>query len=263
METKRDLYGLPALLALLYVSGGILWGLCAAAVFTVMVALSRWIPFLRNWAGTVFIALIAVGCVYALIMTLSILMRREVISLIPTRKLWIKYQIKVMESITRRIGMDPDKAVRSYITLSNEFIVKKLDRDLKNGVKAERVLILLPHCIQLNSCGFRITSDVYNCRKCGKCVVASFLQLSERFGFDLIVSTGGTMARKAVKDKQPDIILAVACERDLLSGIKDTISLPVIGILNERPNGPCYNTTVDPAAVEAVLRTVFGEASTA
>jgi hypothetical protein len=150
--------------------------------------------------------------------------------------------------------VNPDKAVRSFITLNNEFIIRKLQKKKKDP---ERVLILLPHCIQLNSCSFKITSDINNCRKCGKCVVSGFIDLSTRFGFDVFVSTGGTMARKVVIERRPDIILAVACERDLLSGIKDTLALPVLGILNERPNGPCYNTTVSPLAVEGMLMRVF------
>jgi hypothetical protein len=37
----------------------------------------------------------------------------------------------------------------------------------------------------------------------------------------------------------------VACELDLTTGIQDTYPIPVIGILNERPNGPCINTRAD------------------
>jgi hypothetical protein len=46
----------------------------------------------------------------------------------------------------------------------------------------------------------------------------------------------------------------VACERDLTSGIQDTHPLPVYGILNERPEGPCRNTLVDLTTLEKALR---------
>jgi hypothetical protein len=64
------------------------------------------------------------------------------------------------------------------------------------------------------------------------------------------VATGGTLARKIVVDKRPDIIIGVACERDLTSGIQDSYPLPVFGILNRRPNGPCYDTDVDLELIE-------------
>ena len=39
--------------------------------------------------------------------------------------------------------------------------------------------------------------------------------------------------------------MAIACERDLTSGIQDVYPLPAVGVLNIRPNGPCFNTHVD------------------
>ena len=48
-----------------------------------------------------------------------------------------------------------------------------------------------------------------------------------------------------VKEAKPKAIIAIACERDLASGMADVFPIPVIGVLNQRPNGPCCNTTVD------------------
>ena len=53
------------------------------------------------------------------------------------------------------------------------------------------------------------------------------------------------MARRIVLENRPEAIVAVACELDLTAGIQDTYPIPVIGILNERPNGPCINTKAD------------------
>ena len=39
--------------------------------------------------------------------------------------------------------------------------------------------------------------------------------------------------------------MAIACERDLTGGIQDVYPLPAVGVLNIRPNGPCFNTHVD------------------
>ena len=54
---------------------------------------------------------------------------------------------------------------------------------------------------------------------------------------------------------RPNAILAVACERDLTSGIQDVFPMPVIGVLNRRPNGPCFNTSVDIDAIEEEIKT--------
>ena len=78
--------------------------------------------------------------------------------------------------------------------------------------------------------------------------------LSHKYGIHLAVATGGTLARQVVKAIRPKAIVAVACERDLTSGIQDVFPLPVLGVLNERPNGPCFNTRVDIAKVEEAIK---------
>ena len=55
-------------------------------------------------------------------------------------------------------------------------------------------------------------------------------------------------------ETRPRLIIAVACERDLTSGVQDTHPLPVYGILNHRPEGPCRNTLVTLRLVEDALR---------
>ena len=60
-------------------------------------------------------------------------------------------------------------------------------------------------------------------------------------------------------ETNPELILGVACERDLASGIVDTYPIPVIGILIDRPEGPCINTRVDVDKVNNALETFLSE----
>ena len=90
-----------------------------------------------------------------------------------------------------------------------------------------------------------MTHDVYNCKQCDRCQVGGLLKIAKEYGCQFIVVTGGTLARMKVKEAKPKAIIAIACERDLASGMADVFPIPVIGVLNERPNGPCCNTTVD------------------
>jgi hypothetical protein len=49
--------------------------------------------------------------------------------------------------------------------------------------------------------------------------------------------------------------LALACERDLMSGIKDIAEkIPVLAIPNKRPEGPCKNTHVSLRELEEALK---------
>lgn len=141
------------------------------------------------------------------------------------------------------------KIEQSFIEVSNHLV-----RNQKIKVAASKILILTPHCIQLDTCPYKITRDIKNCRRCGRCSVGPLLDLADKYGVNIAVATGGTLARQFVKTIRPRAIIAVACERDLTSGIQDVFPLPVIGVLNERPFGPCFNTKVDISKVEDTIK---------
>ncbi len=147
------------------------------------------------------------------------------------------------------LGIDRDRVKRSFIAVNNALVMA--------GRRAEpprRVLLLLPHCLQATDCPHRITGGlIENCRGCGKCVIAGLLELARDHGLPLAVATGGTLARRVIREQRPDAIVAVACEMDLTSGIRDSYPLPVYGVLNERPHGPCRDTTVDLEEVRAAI----------
>lgn len=126
------------------------------------------------------------------------------------------------------------------------------------GIKTKRILLLLPHCLQINECDVRITNDIYNCKRCGRCEIKDLIGIAEENNLKLFVATGGNLARRIVKDERPEAIVAVACERDLSSGIADSYPLPVLGIPNERPYGPCLNTRVNLEKVKEAIE-FFGK----
>lgn len=87
------------------------------------------------------------------------------------------------------------------------------------------------------ACPRRLTHNVELCERCGRCPVGALLDLRDVLGIRLAIATGGTIARRIVVEIQPRCIVAVACERDLTSGIQDSYPVPVFGVLNERPCG--------------------------
>lgn len=108
------------------------------------------------------------------------------------------------------------------------FINNKLVLAEARIVKAERLLILLPHCLQYHECSVRITGDIENCEACGKCRIRELVTLSSKYNVSIVVATGRTLARRIVKEKRPSVIIAVACERDLKI---DFLELDVVSIL--------------------------------
>lgn len=196
-------------------------------------------PVLPIILGSV-LGLVSLGVLSGLLLlVLTLLTGRDLFWSERLRRVVIKYLFPAIISLGRLVGVDRDTLQQSFIALNNQLVRAK-----KLRVPPEKALILLPHCIQMFDCAIKITGDVTKCVRCGKCNISDLAELAERFHIDIAVATGGTLARKLIVEKRPRFILAVACERDLTSGIRDAYPLPVIGILNHRPNGPCFNTSI-------------------
>jgi hypothetical protein len=191
------------------------------------------------------------------ILLFAILFERDLPGTRRLRGLLVRGLFPPIVAVARLLGIPKDKVERSYIAVNNQLVCR-------SGLRAppEKILILLPHCLQVDSCDIRITGDIRNCRGCGRCPIAGLVELGERFGVHLSVATGGTIARRIIVEQRPQMIIAVACERDLTSGIQDAHPLPVYGILNDRPYGPCFNTLVDLKNVEAALERLVGRGRT-
>ncbi|MDA8053192.1 MAG: DUF116 domain-containing protein [Deltaproteobacteria bacterium] len=153
--------------------------------------------------------------------------------------------------ITSIFRINRDKMQSSFIEINN-FLLFSLNKQILK----DRILILLPHCLQLHNCKAKITEDVHNCLKCGKCNIKELALLSDKKGIFIAVATGGTLARRVLEEKRPKAVIAVACERDLSSGIIDSFPLPVYGLPNIRPNGPCRDTLVDVNALCGLIEKI-------
>lgn len=159
--------------------------------------------------------------------------------------------------LAKLFGISKRRLEGSFIATSNRMFTRMGIR-----VPADRLLVVTPHCLQLATCPHKITRDPKNCKRCGGCDIGALVTLSEEMGFHFFVATGGTLARQIVYKTRPKAVLAIACERDLMSGIQDVYPLPAVGVLNIRPNGPCYNTHVDIDEVKAQLEKIILPAKT-
>lgn len=227
-------------------------------VASLILFVSLWIGFSENITLVKFIMLFfGAFFIFIIINILSIIML--------SKKLFEKNNLSSFESkilyysislyyplliFTANITKIDKNKIRLIYTNINNLLIKSK----KIKIKKEELLILLPHCLQDSKCQFKITNDINNCRKCGKCDIDKILKLKEKYKINVVVATGGTLARKWIMDMKPKAIVAVACERDLSSGISDVKGLPVLGVLNDRPNGPCINTRVSIDRLEEAIK---------
>lgn len=164
---------------------------------------------------------------------------------------WIRaFVLKVLYPLLMLVSSffkNKKESYQSFIINVNNKLVKK------EKLNPKKILLLLPHCLQISECDIRLTYNIYNCKRCGKCEIRDLINIAEENKLSLFVATGGSLARRIINDLKPDAVVAVACENDLSSGIADTYPLPVIGIPNIRPYGPCVNTYVDLCKVKDAI----------
>lgn len=121
-----------------------------------------------------------------------------------------------------KLGLSRDRVFNSFIKVNNA-----VSRSHTKAGPPRKLLVLLPRCLS------RDTRQ-------------QIRSIMEGRPHAVATAGGGEEARKAIRKERPDFIIALACERDLASGIKDVaLHVPVIGIPNKRPEGPCKNTQVD------------------
>lgn len=171
-----------------------------------------------------------------------------------TRVIAIKILFPFLFAASRLLRINQDEIRRAFIAINNKIVLSSISSGYEG-----KILLLLPHCIQHHECDVRLIHDPQNCKKCGKCRIKDIISIATRYEIIVAVATGGTLARKIVLSHRPALIIAVACERDLVSGIQDTYPLPVLGIFNERPNGPCFDTDISLDLIDNVLGMLIKE----
>lgn len=209
-------------------------------------------PSLPKISAALFTILSLVALLGTLLLVLTTALGKDILFTRFMRGVVIKFLLPVIETIGKLLGISKDTIRQSFVAMNNSLVISQ-----KYKLKPDRLLILLPHCLQLFDCEIKVTGDINKCVRCGRCDIRGLAELAQKYRIDISVATGGTLARKVIIEKRPKLVLAVACERDLTSGIKDCYPLPVIGILNDRPFGPCFNTKVDVAKIDAALQAVL------
>jgi uncharacterized protein len=208
------------------------------------------LPLLFTLVLAVFVFVMLSG---GLLLVFTILSGKENFLSQKLRGLVAKVLFPFMILMGKVMGVSKVKVQQSFVELNNHLV-----RSNNRRTRPKRLLILLPHCIQNFDCQIKITGNIRNCKGCGKCEIKELIELAEEHQIDIAVATGGTLARRIIVEKRPEVIVAVACELDLTTGIQDTYPIPVIGILNERPYGPCINTTADIRKVKKAILDFLG-----
>jgi len=85
------------------------------------------------------------------------------------------------------------------------------------------------------------------------------LAVAGRYEVPVFVATRGQLARRVIRERRPRAVVAVACERDMMTGLRDVAGkLPVLGLTMRLPNGPCRDAMLDLDVMEQWVRSWVG-----
>jgi uncharacterized protein len=98
------------------------------------------------------------------------------------------------------------------------------------------LLLLIPRCLS------KVTLD-------------GVLGIAGKYGVPVFVATRGQLARRVIRERRPRAVVAVACERDMVSGLHDVAGkIPVLGLTMTLPAGPCKDAALDLVQLEQWVR---------
>jgi uncharacterized protein len=103
-------------------------------------------------------------------------------------------------------------------------------------VNQGELLLLIPRCLS------KVTLD-------------GVLGIAGKYGVPVFVATRGQLARRVIRERRPRAVVAVACERDMVSGLHDVAGkIPVLGLTMTLPSGPCKDASLDLGQLEQWVR---------
>jgi uncharacterized protein len=129
----------------------------------------------------------------------------------------------------RALRISPDRLGHSFLELANRLASRA------SGAAARGLLLLAPRCLRADQ-------------------MRELRALAAAAGVEFTVVGGGEEARATIAEIDPAGVLAIACERDLVTGVREIApARPVLTLANRRPEGPCRNSEIDLDRARALL----------
>jgi hypothetical protein len=125
---------------------------------------------------------------------------------------------------------------RDWTDHASVVVYNQLALARERRVNPSELLILIPRCLSRES-------------------LDGVLGIAKLYGVSAFVATRGQLARRVIRERRPKAVVAVACERDLVSGLHDVAGrVPVLGLPMTLPNGPCKDAALDLVRMDEFVR---------
>lgn len=138
-------------------------------------------------------------------------------------------------SLVARLAGRRDWVEHAAIDVYNTLAIRRGRR-----VGKGELLVLIPRCLS-------------------KAALDGVLGIAGRYDVPVFVATRGQLARRVIRERRPRAVVAVACERDMMTGLRDVAGkLPVLGLTMRLPQGPCRDAEIDLATMDRWVKGLVG-----
>ena len=223
----------PARLYFQFTAAGFLLG-SAAALLSVWLFAPR-LALIATWLPRLLTASIAIACVTALLwlalIAVAVYTERAVLPERLAERGPLLRTLNLAWRTGRLFGVARDWTDHAAVVVYDRLALAR-----QRTVGADELLILIPRCLSRES-------------------LDGVLDIAKRYGVSAFVATRGQLARRVIRERRPKAVVAVACERDMVSGLHDVAGrVPVLGLTMTLPNGPCKDAALDLRRMEEFVR---------
>ncbi|MDQ6831119.1 MAG: DUF116 domain-containing protein [Gemmatimonadota bacterium] len=203
----------------------------SAIIYLLSPRLAQIAPILPRALAVTLVSLVAIAAIWLALLALSFFTGR---AMLPPALAERGLMLRTMHLATRAgtlFGVRRDRTEHASVEVYDRLALAR-----HHAVNASELLILIPRCLSRDA-------------------LDGVLDVANRYGVAAFVATRGQLARRVIRERRPKAVVAVACERDMVSGLYDVAGrVPVLGLTMTLPNGPCKDAALDLVKFESFVK---------
>lgn len=146
----------------------------------------------------------------------------------------------LIKAIFRLFGLEDNQVHTFFIQLHNS-----MNRKSFEAIPVEERALFLPQCLRSSKCPAHLTPEGLKCKRCGLCMIGSWLPVFERMGYRVFSVPGSSFIKRMVKKYHPRAIVGVGCLSEVKEGLEmsDKLGLVSMGVVTLKEG--CVETLLD------------------
>lgn len=146
----------------------------------------------------------------------------------------------LIKAFFRFFGLEDNQVHAFFIQLHNS-----MNRKAFEAIPVEERAIFLPQCLRSSKCPAHLTPEGLKCKRCGLCMIGSWLPVFEQMGYRVFSVPGSSFIKRMVKKYHPKAIIGVGCLGEVKEGLEmsDKLGLVSMGVVTLKEG--CVETLVE------------------